>query len=360
MAEITEEVKTIEIPTLFNPEVWKPTPTEPVVAVAEVTEVVKEEIKEGVKVEENNPVITEEKKVVETPIPQEIKFANEESEKVFNLLKEGKIDDVYSIISEQKKLSTADKLPPADIIKLNLQYQNKAFNQQEINDLFEETYNYPEKPIQSISEDDDDFKARNEKYQAQVDKIDKRIARDAKPATAELLKLSKEIVLPEIPKQEPVTKEPTQEELDALKTQEQVFLKSVDESLNALSGYVVKYKDEEVEMQIPYSLTKEKKAEIQPLIALSHSNASEFLSKIGWLDADGNLNAAKLAEDLPFILNKEEILQKMVTETGNQRYAEAKKSIKNIDYSGGKGGGGDIGPSGAQLEKQWVTGFFSK
>lgn len=363
MAETAEiiENEVIAAPSPFSVDAWKMEPSQAVQQApeAETPEAIIEE-NTATPIEETAS-ITEEKKVEPTIIePEPIKFANEESEKVFNLLKEGKIDDVYAIISEQKKLATVDKLPPADIIKLNLQYQHKDFTPQEINDLFEDTYSMPEKPVQSISEDDDDFKAREDKYNAQLEKIENRIKRDAKPATAELLKLSKEIVLPDIQKQQALVNEPTQEELDVLKAKSDLFLKKAAEELNALQGYKVTYKDEEVEIPVAYNLTKDEKSKIQPLIELSHSNGIEFLKSIGWLDEAGELVASKLAEDLPFIINKEAVLQKMVTETGVLRYAAAKKSIKNIDYSGGKTGGGEVGASPEQIQKKWVTGFFSR
>jgi hypothetical protein len=374
MAELLENIqqteeKTTEIvetPNYFAEGGWKTEPSQ--AQVAEPLATSQEPIKEEVIpiVEKPAEVVAEHPKGEEKPIavksaePEPLKFANEESEKVFNLLKEGKIDDVYSIISEQKKLASVDKLPPADIIKLNLQYQNKDFSESEINDLFEETYTMPEKPVQSLTEDDDEFKVREEKYKAQVERLEKRIARDAKPATAELLKLSKEIVLPNIQKQEPINNEPTQEELDAQKVLAEKFLKTVDDGLQVFNGYQTTFKDEEVELTVGYKLTKEEKDEIKPLLELSNSNGVEFLTKIGWLNEKGEINTAKLTEDLPLILNKTKVINKLVTETGNQRLAAAKKAIKNVDFSGGnKAGNGDMGASPEQLQQQMATHFFS-
>lgn len=379
MAEITETTTEVAappviIPDFFDETKWKDTPTIHTPTAIATDPVIEEKDKQIEEIKPTSDKPNEPEKIptaTHEPIQdrpentdpatkkdEPLKFANEESEKLYNAILAGKKDEVYDILNEQKKLSSVDKLPPADIIKLNLQYQNKDFNEQEIKDLFDETYNLPEKPIQELSEDDDEFKARTQKYEAQVERIEKRIARDAKPATTELLKLSKEIVLPDIQKPVSVNKEPTQEELAAQKEQEQRFLKSVDDGLNSLEGFKVTYKDEEVTIPVAYKLSKEEKAAMQPIIALSHSNAGEFLAKIGWIDADGNINAAKLAQDLPFILNKETVLQKMITETGNQRYAEAKRTIKNIDYSGGKQAGADMGKTPEQAQKEFATTFF--
>lgn len=372
-APIETAVETVITPNPFDANNWK---TDPTNVVASDDPVIKEKDEQIAEEKPTSDKPNEPEKIpAATPDPihdrpentdpktnkeEPLKFANEESEKVHNLIVAGKIDEVYEILSEQKKLSNADNLPPADIIKLNLQYQNKEFTPQEIQELFEDTYLMPEKPEQGSMETNDEFEIREKKYNSQVERIESRIKRDAKPAAAELLKLSKEIVLPEIQRQVPITKEPTQEELEAQKVQALQFLKSVDEATNALNGYQVTFKDEEVTIPVAYKLTKEEKAAIQPLIALSNSNAGEFLTKIGWIDGKGQINAAKLAEDLPFIINKESVLQKMVTETGNRRHEASIKAIKNIDYSGGKSTGADMGETPQQLQDKMVHHFFRR
>ena len=291
-------------------------------------------------------------------IQEPILFANEESEKIYKLFLAGEADKALDIYAENKRLKESDKLPPADIIKLNLQYQNKEFTPEEINDLFLDTYAMPEKPEQSLSEMDEDFTERTNKYNKEVERIENRIKRDAKPAAAELQKLQKEIVLPDIPQQQPKTIELTQEELDAQNKEAELFLQSIDASLQKFNGYKATFKDEEVELPIAYNLTKEEKSEIQPLIALSNLNAKEFLTKLGWLDDKGGINTLKLAEDLPFILHKDTIIQKMVGETGNQRRVASIKAAKNIDYSGNQRSGGSMEPQREVVEGAMVRHFF--
>ena len=369
----TPEVVT---PNPFGEGAWKTEPTAPTPSEIVATDPVIEEKDEQIKEEKPTSDKPDEPEKIpdatpkpiqerpENPDPQTkddkpLKFANEESERVYNAIIAGEKDKVLEILSEQKKLAEIDKLKPADIIKLNLQYQNKDFTPQEVNDLFEERYTFPEKPEQAYDETDDDFKKREEKYQERVSKIESRISRDAKPASAELRKLSQEIVLPEIAKPATGNIEPTQEELEAQKIQAERFLQSVDEGLNNLNGYNATYKDEEVTIPVAYKMTKEDKDALRPIIELSNTNAAEFLTKIGWLDKEGNINAAKLSEDLPFILDKDKIISKMITETGNKRRTEAIKGVKNIDYSGQKPAGGEIGESREQLQTRMAQHFFS-
>lgn len=359
------------VPSPFSEENWKSEPsvimeeTKVDPAIEEKDQKIKEEKPESDKPNEPEKIPGASPKPIQDRPSEEIQtkevlvFANEESEKLFNLILGGKLDEAREILNEQKKLSEVDKLPPADIIKLNLQYQNKEFSQEDINDLFSEKYAMPEQPIQRDDELDEDFEARVNKHQKEVQKIEKRIARDAKPASAELLKLHKEIVLPDIPKPEQKMPEPTQEELDAQKANIERFLQNVEEGLKSFKGYEATFKDEEVELKVAYPLTDEERKEIQPLLALSNTDAGAFLRGLGWLDEKGNINTAKLTEDLPFILNKEKVLNKMVSETGNQRYAAAKKAIKNIDYSGvSTRSNGDVGATPEQLQTKMVKHFW--
>lgn len=348
----------------FSNDNWKGEPTESAPLAELPIEENKEEVKDVLPSDTektttpNTPVATTKEQKPNPNITEPVKFANEESEKVYNLLKEGKKDEVLSILNEQKKLSEVDKLSPSGIIKLNLQYQNKELTQSEINDLFNDSYELPEKPEQELSETNEEFEERTVKYNKELKKIENRISRDSKPAVIELKKLSKDIVLPDIPKIELQSLEPTQEELDTQKQNVEKFLKSVDEGLANFNGYNATFKDEEVEIPVAYKLTKEEKAELQPLIALSNLDAPSFLKNIGWLDSDGNINTAKLAEDLPFIMDKNKVLGKMVLETGNKRHQASVKSIRNIDYSGSKPSGGDMGKNPEEIQKEFATHFF--
>lgn len=370
----TEEKQEVVAPVNpFSNEAWKAEPLateakEPAIKESDVTNPEDSEVFDeavylkqhfGVEnIDDAKKELTELRAKVTTPA--EIKYANEESERVFNLIKEGKTDEVLSILSEQKRLKEVDKLPAADIIKLNLQYQNKDFSPDDINELFSERYSMPEKPEQDL-ETDEEFAAKLAKYEKEVQKVENRISRDAKPATTELLKLQKEIVLPDIPsaKKEPVIEGPTQEELEAEQKQVELFLQTVDDVVKNFNGYETTFKAEESEIKVAYVPSAEEKKEYQPIIALAGTNAGAFMEKLGWIDKDGNINAAKISQDVPLILNKEKVFQKIASETASKRQEASIKNIKNIDYSGGKSNG-DLGVTNQQLQEKLVTHFFSK
>jgi hypothetical protein len=296
-------------------------------------------------------------KVEVEPVVEKKIFVNEDSENVYNLLVEGKVDDVLSILNEQKVLKEVDKLTPNEIIKLNLQYQNKDFTKDEINDLFDEQYEFPEPIEQELSETDEEFEKRTEKYNKEVKRIESKIARDSKPAIAELQNKIKDIVLPTT-KVEPIAIVPSQEDLDVIQKANEKFLTDVNAGLQSFNGYTATFKDEEVEIPVAYKLTEDEKQEILPILELANSNAGEFFKKCGWMDANGNLVPTKIAEDLPLILDKNKIFQQISSETGNKRREASIKAIKNIDYSGGNGGSQAVGKTNLQIQEEFADHFF--
>jgi hypothetical protein len=295
-------------------------------------------------------------KPTETSVAEPLKFANEESEKIFNLIKEGKEEDVYKYLHEKQTLKSVDKLSPADIIKLNLQYQNKDFSAEDINDLFSERYSIPEKPEQLLDETDEDFKGRMAKHEKEVEKVENRVKRDAKPAKTELLSLQKEIVLPDIPKDVPPSKGLSQEELDEIAKRRENYLKSVDGGVKAFNGYSTTYKDEEVEIPVTYPVSEEQKSQMKSL--LENFNMDAYFEK-RWIAEDGSFNTKQLSEDIHLLENRDAIFQKLVSETGNRRHEASIKSIKNIDYSGRPASNGDTGETPQQKGEKLAKHFFS-
>lgn len=357
MSEIiaTEEQK-VEAPNFFNMDNWKNEPSQaviPAVQEQKIEEIVEQKVEQVIEKIADTPATS--------PVETKREFANEISEKIHNLLVEGKESDVMAYLSEQKRFSEVEKLSTSDAIKMQLEYANKDYSKSEIDDLFNEKYQMPEPIVQEFDEVDEDFSKREEKYNKEVAKIESRISRDSKPAIAELQKLKQEIILPYTPREtEQSVKELTQEELDTQKAQYESFLKSASEEVSKFDGYNTTYKDGEVDVNVGYKLTADQKNEILPLVALSETNAPQFLKEIGWLNEQGKLNTAKLIKDLPFILRGEQILQDITENAGGKIIAESKKSIKNIDYSGRSNGGGDMGRTAEQVTGDFVSHFFKQ
>lgn len=174
--------------------------------------------------------------------PKPIEYANEESKKVHELLLAGKVKEVKAIYDLQERLESVDTLTPAEKIKLHIEQTNKHYKKADVDDVFEEKYTYPEKPVQGDLEEDDAFAQREERYKAQVEKIDRRIERDSYTAAEELSKLKQEIKLPEIPSE-------LNSELEQFKTFKQ-NQQVADEKHEAVCKIAAKISEQDV----PYKL----------------------------------------------------------------------------------------------------------
>ena len=133
----------------------------------------------------------------------EFNFENDISKTLFQAIKEGKTDEVYDILNQQKrleKLTTADVDTniAVDIIKTNIANKYKELNSDEVDLLFYEQYYTPQKPEQGYDETDEDYSQKLKTWQSQVDYAEKKMIIDAKVYRPDLAKLKADIKLPDI------------------------------------------------------------------------------------------------------------------------------------------------------------------
>lgn len=275
--------------------------------------------------------------------PAEIKFANEQSKKVFDYIKEGKEDELQVYLTNKKQLERAEKLDltnskdAAEVIRLNLQYKYPDLTLDEITDIFQETYVKPAKPIQTVAQTTEEYQSEMDEWNQQCQAIDKRIIREAKMAKPDLAKYKSELVLPDIPKvsQEQQQAAPTPEELAQAAKIKGDYMKTMGTALETFSGYNATYKDAEVEIPIAYKPSKEESAALMPALEKIYTSYDSYFGP-RWTNADGSLNTAKVAEDIHLLENKGSILQKLVNESGAQRIIHERKVKSNIEVDGGQ------------------------
>lgn len=366
---INEAIVTAEVNNPFDDSTWnihgeskkeEVVAEQPKVEEVKVEEVVKEEVKEeilepsawlkrefGWETPESAKADIEElrKLRTEAKTPEEIKFANDESKRLFESLKEGKEDDVYELLSLKRQFLRAEKLDVTDpkqavqLLHLNYQLKHKNLEPYEISDLFEENYVKPDKPKQGVTETDEEYEELTQKWQARCDAVDRKIIRDAKIAQPELVKLKSEIVLPDIQKkQEQVieaVKEPTQEELQAQRLFKENFLKAANKSVSELNGFTAQVKDKDVDYTVSYTPSVEEKAAVEnnmKSFAEQGFNANHLFAQ-RWVNDDGSVNAKKMAEEFAFLDNREKVLAKVANDAANQRLELYLKSKKNINVN---------------------------
>lgn len=268
------------------------------------------------------------KKLKEKPAETNFEFKDDVSKTLFDAIKEGKVDDVYDILNQQKKLEklTSSEITPdlaVEIIKTDIKNKYKDLTQDEVDLLFYDQYFVPLKPEQGYDETDEDYAAKLKTWQSQVDYAEKKMMISAKVIRPELEKLKSELKLPDFTSFEQQDEAESQEEFEAMQRARQTYERTLESDYNTFKGFDLVVKDEEVEIPISFNVSDEER------IALK-TQLSDFdvEDKFGnrWFYEDGRPNVKQTMQDIYVLENLDKILRK----TANEAYAQAKLAyIKN-------------------------------
>jgi hypothetical protein len=224
MSETTQETATTSSNDSLIAAAWGDTP--PATATVETTQEVEETVttttveKESEEVvnaddylkqnlgysnwDEAKKEIEELRKLKESQSANENKFANQESERLYKAILEGKEDEVYEVLSKKKEFERVEKLDvtnPKDateLIRLNLKMKHPQLDTSEIEDMIADAYlRYP-KPTKDFGIDEEEYEEKLKAWQIREDAIDRKVVRDAKIVKPEVLSLQSKIVIPDI------------------------------------------------------------------------------------------------------------------------------------------------------------------
>ena len=181
----------------------------------------------------------------------EFDFSDDVSRTLFDAIREGKTDDVYQILNEQKRI---DKLTnseltteiAAEIVKTNIQNKFKDLSADEVDLLFYDQFFVPLKPEQGYDETDEDYSEKLRTWQAQADYTEKRLMIEAKVLRPEIAKLRSEINLPDI-YNEAGREAQYQEEFEYLQQARSIYERTLDSEFQSFNGFNVSVKDDDVE-----------------------------------------------------------------------------------------------------------------
>lgn len=290
------------------------------------------------------------------PKAEEIKFADDQSKRIYELLREGgeKKKEVLKFLATQEKLETlvsseVTKENAADIVKFGMLLKSKESGSEltdfEINRIFNRKFQMPEKPSiedvksdSNIAAEDEDkvYQERLNKWQSQVDEVNLDISIEAKQLKPDLEKAKTELVLPEIKKEIASATEPTQEDLDKAKEVADGFLQAVELGLKNLVEISTLVKDEAVEIPVSYTYTDdERKVVMEQVKSFVGNNfdSNEIFGKM-WTDKDGNFDIPRMVEDLAYLNNRAKITTKLANDSASKRLKEYTKDKKNIHLPG--------------------------
>lgn len=277
-------------------------------------------------------------------------FKDDNSRRIFDAIQEGKIDDVYNVLNQQKKIEkliTGDVNAEiaAEIIRTDLENKYKDLTSEEVNMLFYERYNFPRKPEQELSDTDDEYETKVLDWKSQVEFMEKRMVIDAKVIRPDLAKLKADFVLPDVynraaqeqAAQEAALKE--QEKLTKSQAARLEYEKALDLQYNSFEGFNVTVKDEEVEIPVSFTVSQDERTQIKQ--ELSDFDGVAYLEN-RWFDKEGKPNVTQAMSDKYILENFGKILQKVANESAAQMKLQLIKKQGNITV------GSQVTPQGSQ------------
>ena len=261
-------------------------------------------------------------------------FKDDVSKTLFDAIREGKADDVYQVLNEQKrldKLTTAELNPDlaVEIIKENIKNKHKDLNQEEVDLLFFEKFYVPLKPEQSFDDSDEDYSEKLKTWQNQVDYVEKRLMIEAKLSRPELEKYKAEIKLPDIYNESGRQAE-SQAEYEMMQQARSEYERTLNSDFQSFNGFNVSVKDEDVEIPIAFNVGEEERLAMKNQLE-DFDTDSYFENR--WFNEDGKPNVRQIMADKYLLENREKIFSKIANEAASQRLLAHLKKSGNININ---------------------------
>lgn len=260
--------------------------------------------------------------VVEKIIERYPEMSND-ARTIIEALQAGKEDEVFNYLSEKRK--DYSTMSDYDVVKENIIRSNPNWTEKDIAIELKSKYGNlaGKKDLSQIDEDiyPDEYQSAVE-FNETIEERETILARDAREARRVLDEQKKNIEFPKLT-QEAIEPQDDPEELARLN---QLWEDMVEAEVPKLSDFKYKLNGEDV----VYKITNEEK------VALTNTmkgfNASEYLSKRGWFDQEGNPNILKITEDVYKLENEGKMIGSVATQIKTATRKEViSRDIKNID-----------------------------
>jgi hypothetical protein len=261
-----------------------------------------------------------------------IKFENEQSEKYYKLISDGKEDDLLDFLSNKKKIERLltseinNTNIASEILKESFKVKYPDLSEDEIEYKIGKQFAMPEKPTQDSDELDEEYNRRIVTWEREKALVEKEIIIEAKTVRRDLESLKTNLVLPDISKPEQALNTPSQEELAALDNARKDYLQSLESGFKVFEGVKVTAKGEGVELPITFSPTDDEKIALKN--ALTDFDQEQYFGK-RWIK-EGKFDSNTIMEDYYLLENKERIFQKIANDTLAKATEHFFKTTSNI------------------------------
>ena len=271
------------------------------------------------------------KKLKEKP---SFEFKDDVSKTLFDAIKEGKADDVYEVLNQQKRLekltnSELNSEIAAEIVKTNIKNKHKSLSDEDVELLFYDQFFVPLKPEQGYDESDEDYAAKVNQWQSQVDYTERRLMIEAKVLKPEIEKLRSEITLPDIYNESGRQAE-SQAEFEVMQEARSIYERTLDSDFQSFNGFNVSVKDEDVEIPISFNVAEEERLAMKNDL---EDFDTDLYFENRWFNKEGKPNVQQIMADKYLLENREKIFSKIANEAASQRLLAHLKKNGNININ---------------------------
>ena len=266
----------------------------------------------------------------------QLQFENEYSQKLYQMIAEGKVDELAEALYNRKIANEVSGKSDEEVLKAYIKQQNPEFDSEDVEAEYTEKYTIDEYSF-------DDSKLKREQK-----KLSQRIKSDVSSAKKFFESMSADIKFPEFAVEQQV-EDNSEFEAEA-QVERQKFLDSLQNS--QVGSLSFNWKDDKANMSV--SGKYEIPAQDLSKYRQQAENLQEYMAERYY--QDGKYQSDKLLKEMYINENFDRIIQSVISQTANQTRLEMLKQRKNITTDVEQAG--TYRPSAADEEKNLLESLF--
>lgn len=272
---------------------------------------------------------------------EEPQFENELSEAVYQLILEGKTEEVFEILGTRQFAADVQNMDDEDVLKAYIKVSNPDFDDQDVEDEFNETYGI------------DEYQFDESKLKREQKKLSQRISNDVQDAKEFFESIAQEIKLPDFSRRQ-VEQAPQEDtEMEAMiQEQRSLYLQSLQGVESRIGTLPFQWRDDKANMSVSG------KFDIPAQELSKYRQAAENLEdyQVNRYYKDGQYMSDKMVKELYIADNFEKILNSAISQAVNQTRLEMLKQSKNIQSE--QSTSGTFKPNAADDERAMLDQLF--
>lgn len=269
------------------------------------------------------------------------KFENELSEAVYQMLLEGKTEEIFEILGTKQFAADVQNMDDEDVLKAYIKVSNPDFDDQDVEDEFSESYAI------------DEYQFDESKLKREQKKLSQRIKTDVQDAKEFFESLAQDIKLPDFSRQQVAQAPQEDTEMETMiQEQRSLYLNSLQGVETRIGTLPFQWKDEKANMSV------NGKFDIPAQELSKYRQAAENLEdyQVNRYYKDGQYQSDKMVKELYIADNFEKILNSAISQAVNQTRLEMLKQSKNIQSE--QTTSGTFKPNAADDERAMLDQLF--